>query len=29
MRDIVMNSREGKEGRRMRDGRELRAWLRG
>jgi hypothetical protein len=29
MRDVVMNSREGRGGRRMRDGRESRAWLRG
>jgi hypothetical protein len=28
MRDIVINSREGKEGKRIRDKRELRAWLR-
>jgi hypothetical protein len=29
MRDVVMNLREDKGGRRMRDGRESRAWLGG
>jgi hypothetical protein len=29
MRDIIINSREGREGKKIRNRRELRAWLKG